>query len=58
VQFNQHVFAPITGVREERFADLEQKLGVLSPQLVRIFYSDADEGTPADGDHQTGTQQL
>jgi hypothetical protein len=39
-QFNQHVYAAITGAPLERFADLEQKVVQLGPQFVRLFYND------------------
>lgn len=39
-QFNQHVFASITGAPPDAFADLEQKVRGLEPQLVRVFYND------------------
>jgi hypothetical protein len=35
VQFNQHVYAAITGVPEEKFTDLHDKVVALAPQLVR-----------------------
>ncbi len=57
VQFNQHVYAPNTGLREERFADLERKLGVLAPQFVRIFYYDAAEGVSSAGSRHTAEQK-
>ena len=48
VQFNQHVFAAITDLPEERFHDLETKVVALAPQFVRIFYNDKQEGDPMD----------
>jgi hypothetical protein len=50
VQFNQHVYAAITGVPEEKFADLHDKVVTLAPQLVRLFYNDKHEGDPSDND--------
>jgi hypothetical protein len=48
VQFNQHTYAAISGVPEERFHDLEAKIAALRPQLVRIFYNPRQDGDPAD----------
>ena len=39
-QFNQHVYAPITGAPPESFPEMEQKAKELGAQLVRIFYND------------------
>jgi hypothetical protein len=39
-QFNQHVYAPITNLPPERFADLETAVKEFEPQLVRIFYNE------------------
>jgi hypothetical protein len=39
-QFNQHVYAAITGAPPERFLELEEKVLRLRPQLVRLFYND------------------
>ena len=39
-QFNQHLYAAITGAPLEAFADLEEKAAALAPGLVRIFYND------------------
>jgi hypothetical protein len=39
-QFNQHVYAPITNLAPERFADLETAVKEFEPQLVRIFYNE------------------
>jgi hypothetical protein len=47
-QFNQHVYAAITGAPLERFADLEEKVAVLGPQLVRVFYNDRHESGARD----------
>jgi hypothetical protein len=47
-QFNQHVYAAITGAPLERFADLEEKVALLGPQLVRIFYNDRQESGARD----------
>jgi hypothetical protein len=47
-QFNQHVYAAITGAPLERFGDLEQKVALLGPQLVRIFYNDRQESGARD----------
>jgi hypothetical protein len=54
VQFNQHVYAAITGVPEEQFADLHDKVAALAPQLVRIFYNDRQEGVPSDPEQTAG----
>ena len=56
VQFNQHVFAAITGLPEERFHDLETKVVALAPQFVRIFYNDKQHGDPSDP-NQTSAQK-
>ena len=40
VQFNQHVFAKITGAPEESFPVLLRKVLELAPQFVRLFYND------------------
>ncbi|MGZ8708563.1 MAG: hypothetical protein ACXW0R_14405, partial [Gaiellaceae bacterium] len=56
VQFNQHVFAAITGLPEERFHDLETKVVALAPQFVRIFYNDKQQGDPTDP-NQTPAQK-
>jgi hypothetical protein len=48
VQLNQHAYAAITGIAEERFYDLEEKVVALGPQLVRLFYNQRQEGDPAD----------
>ena len=48
VQFNQHTYAAISGVPEERFHDLEAKIAALRPQLVRMFYNPRQDGDPAD----------
>jgi hypothetical protein len=47
-QFNQHVYAAITGAPLERFADLEEKVALLAPQLVRVFYNDRQESGARD----------
>jgi hypothetical protein len=39
-QFNQHVYAAISGVPLGRFAELERKVIRLEPQFVRLFYND------------------
>ena len=39
-QFNQHLYAEITGAPEHALPDLEQKVVGLEPQLVRLFYND------------------
>ena len=39
-QFNQQVYAAISGVPLARFAELERKVLQLEPQFVRIFYND------------------
>lgn len=40
VQFNQHVYAPITNLPESMFSDLETAVKEFEPQLVRIFYNE------------------
>jgi sugar phosphate isomerase/epimerase len=40
VQFNQHVYAPITNLPATAFEDLETGVKELEPQLVRIFYNE------------------
>ena len=50
VQFNQHVYAAISGVPEETFGDLHDKVVTLGPQLVRVFYNDKQEGDPSGND--------
>jgi hypothetical protein len=47
-QFNQHVYAAISGVPLERFAELERKVLLLEPQFVRIFYNDRQETAARD----------
>ena len=39
-QFNQHVYAPITTLPDDRAADLETAVKEFEPQLVRIFYNE------------------
>src|SRR5438093_1753465 len=53
VQFNQHVYAAITGVPEQHMADLRAKVLTLAPQIVRIFYNDKQEGDPSDPNQTT-----
>ncbi len=48
VQFNQHVYARITGLPAEQLDDLEAKVVALAPHLVRVFYNPRQEGDPAD----------
>jgi hypothetical protein len=44
-QFNNHVYAPITPWPADLgYADLEDKVKALEPQLVRIFYNDNWDG--------------
>jgi len=45
-QFNQHVFAAITGAPPGSLPDLEAKVKALEPQLVRIFYNVNQEADP------------
>jgi hypothetical protein len=47
-QFNQHVYAAISGVPLARFAELERKVMRLEPQFVRIFYNDRQETASRD----------
>jgi hypothetical protein len=47
-QFNQHVYAAITGAPLQRFSDLEQKVLRLKPRLVRLFYNDRQETAARD----------
>jgi hypothetical protein len=47
-QFNQHVYAAITGAPMERFADLERKVIRMEPQFVRLFYNDRQETASRD----------
>jgi hypothetical protein len=47
-QFNQHLYAGITGAPMSAFADLEQKVVDVYPQLVRIFYNDDQESRSRD----------
>jgi hypothetical protein len=47
-QFNQHVYAPITGAPTSSLPDMEAKAKALEPQLVRIFYNDNWEERRAD----------
>jgi hypothetical protein len=56
VQFNQHVYARVTGLAPERLGDLEEKVVALSPQLVRLFYNERQEGGPAHA-RETATQK-
>jgi hypothetical protein len=48
VQFNQHVFAAITGAPQERFPDLEDKVLRLAPQFVRLFFHDKQASAAPD----------
>lgn len=69
-QFNQNLFAqelvnargqkiPGTRVPEESLADLEQRLKVLKPQFVRVFFSPhQDAGRPSTRDSFIRTVQL
>jgi hypothetical protein len=45
-QFNQHLYAAITGAPAGSLPDLEAKVKALEPQLVRIFFNDAQEAIP------------
>ena len=47
-QFNQHVYAPITGAPPESLPGMERTAKELGPQLVRIFYNDRWEERLAD----------
>ena len=47
VQFNQNVFARITGAEEGSFPDLERKVLGLAPRFVRLFYNDKQANAPA-----------
>jgi hypothetical protein len=47
-QFNQHVYAAITGAPLETFSDLEQKVLRLKPRVVRLFYNDRQETASRD----------
>jgi hypothetical protein len=47
-QFNQQVYAAISGVPLARFADLERKVLQLEPQFVRIFYNDRQAASARD----------
>jgi hypothetical protein len=47
-QFNQHVYAAISGVPQGRFAEVERKVIRLRPQFVRIFYNDRQETAARD----------
>jgi hypothetical protein len=47
-QFNQHVYAAISGIPLGRFAELERKVIQLEPQFVRIFYNDRQETASRD----------
>ena len=51
-QFNGHLYAPITAplIPPGGYADVEQKVNQLEPQLVRIFYNDNWEENQ-DGTH-------
>jgi hypothetical protein len=51
-QFNHHLYAPITDAKMPpgAYANVEEKVKALDPQLVRIFYSDNWEEN-ADGKH-------
>jgi hypothetical protein len=40
VQFNQHVYAPITNLPPDAFDQLETAVKQFEPQLVRIFYNE------------------
>jgi hypothetical protein len=45
-QFNQHVYAAITGAPPGSLPDLEAKVKALEPQLARIFFNDQQEAEP------------
>ena len=47
-QFNQQVYAAISGVPLARFAELERKVLQLEPQFVRIFYNDRQAASARD----------
>jgi hypothetical protein len=47
-QFNQQVYAAISGVPLARFAELERKVMQLEPQFVRIFYNDRQAASARD----------
>ena len=48
-QFNQHLYAPITPTPPGGYAQVEEKVRDLEPQLVRIFYNDIwEENTRGD----------
>jgi hypothetical protein len=47
-QFNQQVYAAISGVPLARFAELERKVVQLEPQFVRIFYNDRQAASARD----------
>lgn len=47
-QFNQHVYAALSGVPENQLPDFEDKVARLGPQLVRLFYNDAQASRSPD----------
>jgi hypothetical protein len=57
VQFNAHVYAPMSGVAAGQFPGLERKVRALSPQLVRIFYNHNHHGDPSDETRQSRAQK-
>jgi hypothetical protein len=48
VQFNQHLYAGITGAPLRTLPDLERKVLRLEPQLVRLFYNDRQAAASRD----------
>ena len=46
-QLNQNVFAPITNAPPSSLPDLQAKVVALAPQLVRVFFEDAQAFAPA-----------
>ena len=57
-QMNGHVYAGVLPAPAASLPDLEAKVKALEPQLVRIFYSEAQEAIPARMDSFVKTVQL
>lgn len=57
-QLNGHVYAGVTPAPPGSMPDLEDKVKALEPQIVRIFYSEQQELTPARYDSFVQTVRL
>jgi len=57
-QFNQHVYAPMTGLQPATAAELEPKVVALAPQLARIWFNRAQEADSANMESFVKTVEL